>query len=579
MSLEGAMQYVRSRAVAFMLATTFSVSLMADMPALANGKTGPTEVTKYLNPFSKNNKKNFVNPQQDRMIKKKAFKSGKNSIESDAATNREIGFFAVLPTEKMADAAFTQELLANPKVNGLSVLVPWAALQPTEDNFDWSSVDNLLALCEKSGKTLILRVSTSGVDLPDASDAKKTITDTPKWVYDSGIKSVAFEDKDGKQHVMPLFWDKDYLAKWSNFVREFATKYDKNPTIHSIGITGGGVGGSTWIAPESDAFVPATGDTTKKVELLESLKKEHGLNQRALVEHWKYVADIFPKRFTTARLNFNINAPVKGRSGEDALDEISDYLVYRYGQRVYLSRQGIKDGKHKFDDYRVLLKFRNDTLTGIQVEDDVDTTDMAKLTKFALDDGISYAELPASLINNKDEAVQTALENLRGHIGYQLVNQKSVLPEKLAIGEPLKASFTFVNIGAAPAMRPERNFDKDVPMSYRLQLELRNSDGKPVLQNVHTPALPTSKWEPNKPVTWEEDLKMVDAEKHQQLPPGEYSVWMSLVDSAAKRKIQFLNATTDGKATSADTVEVGKVTVTTAIADKKPESSVEGASR
>src|SRR5688572_3636541 len=106
MSLEGAMQYVRSRAVAFMLATTFSVSLMAEMPALANGKTGPTEMAKYLNPFSKNNKKNFVNPQQDRIIKKKKFKSDASTVASEAATNREIGFFAVMPTDKLTDSAF-----------------------------------------------------------------------------------------------------------------------------------------------------------------------------------------------------------------------------------------------------------------------------------------------------------------------------------------------------------------------------------------------------------------------------------------------------------------------------------------
>lgn len=83
------------------------------------------------------------------------------------------------------------------------------------------------------------------------------------------------------------------------------------------------------------------------------------------MEHWKYVADIFPKAFPHTRLNFDIDPPTPNRAGQDSLDEISDYLIYRYGQRIYLTRQGIGDAKHGFDQYRVLLKFHGDTLTGI----------------------------------------------------------------------------------------------------------------------------------------------------------------------------------------------------------------------
>lgn len=557
------MNYFSRRVSAAFLALAISLPMVTCGQAFANGKSGATEYAKYLNPFQKKGPGN-LNKSQDRIIKKKAFKpNAMPDFKVQPAVNRELGFFAIVPSDKLNDMEYASAILADTRVNGLSATIPWSLLSPTEDNENWQPIDQLLSVCKSAGKTLILRVSTAGVDLPAGADSKQTTPDTPKWVLDGGAKSVTFESLDGKQHVMPLFWDKDYLAKWSNFVHEFATRYDKNPDIHSIGVTGGGFGGNTSVLPDYPARVVST-DKEKPgfIDLEKALKTQHGMTERQLVEHWKYAADIFPKRFQTARLNFAINAPVPHRWGEDSLDEISDYLVYRYGERVYLTRMGLHDGKHGFDDYRVLLKFRNDTLTGIQINNDMKLDELPKLAKHALDDGVSFAELPPAVLGSKDEAVKTALADFSEHIGFQLVKQKASVQEKIAVGQPLKASFTFVNVGATTAMRPERNFDKDTPTSYRVQIELRDAEGKPVLQNVHTPPTSTCQWKPGQAVTWEQDLKMVDGNKH-QLQPGEYTAWMSLVDTNNKRKLAFLNATSGENATSTDSVELGKVVIVT----------------
>jgi hypothetical protein len=208
----------------------------------------------------------------------------------------------------------------------------------------------------------------------------------------------------------------------------------------------------------------------------------------------------------------------------------------------------------------------------LQLTNDITPDALEKVAKHALDDGISFAELPPALLTSTDPAVQASLDSLATHIGYQIIGQKASLTNKISMGQPLKASFSFVNVGAATAMRPERNFDKDVPSSYRLQIELRDADGRPVLQNLHTPPTPTNQWISGKPVAWDEELKMIDQDKR-QLPPGEYTAWMSLVDPNAKRKIVFTNATSGTKPTSAETVEVGKVTITPAVASEKLETS------
>jgi hypothetical protein len=555
--LGGAMNYFSRSMSAAVMALAISFPVLTCCPTLANGKSGATEYAKYLNPFQK---KGYLNKSQDRIIKKKSFKAGSMpETGGQQAANRETGFFTTVPTDKVTDSEFVANLLKDERVSGVSATIPWSQLEPKEDEINWQPIDQLLSLCQQANKTLILRISTAGVDLPGA-DAKQTLSDTPSWVFDADTKSVTFQSPDGKQHVMPIFWDKSYLAKWSNFVREMATRYDKNPSIHSVGITGGGFAGGTGVLPEYDAKVASTKDKSGFVDLETALKSEYGMNQRQLVEHWKYVADIFPKRFQNARLNFAINPPVPHRYGEDALDEISDYLVYRYGGRVYVTRQNLHNGKHGFDDYRVLLKFRNDTLTGLQLASDTKLDDMAKIVKHALDDGISFAELPPSVMNSSDETVKTALKDFGDHIGYHLVSQQVTFPEKVAVGQPLQASFSFVNVGAAPAIRPERNFDKDTAGSFRLQIELRDGNGKPVLMNVHTPPTPTSQWAPGKPVTWQQELKMIDAEKH-QLPPGQYTAWMSLVDTNTKRKIAFVNATSSKTPTSAEIVELGKISI------------------
>lgn len=492
------------------------------------------EFLKYFNPV---HEKTYLNDSQDRIIKKRSFK-GTEIAGAQAISNKELGLFAVVDLAQIKDDNLLKDILAQPSVNGLSVMVPWSSAEPTEGQYDWKQIDHLLELAAQNKKSVILRVTTCGL----------TDSDTPKWVYDAGAKSVSFTAAEGKPCVMPIFWDSSYLAKWSNFINALGSRYDKNQALHSVGITGGGVSGGTLVIPNIENKEEHT-----KVET--SLKSEFGMNQRQLVQHWKYVADLFPHAFPTCRLNFDIDPPTANRAGEDSLDEISDYLIYRYGQRVYLTRQNIADAKHGFDQYRVLLKFKPDTVTGYRLAPAITAESLDKLAKFALDDGISFVEVPAQFFTAKNDTVVKTLEQLRSKLGYQLVSQNITLPADIKSGQPLKASFTFLNLGSAPAMRPSRQFDKDVASSYKVQLELRDGNGKPVMLSLHTPEIPTQKWIAGKPVTWEEELKMP------KLTPGQYSVFLSLVDVDTKRKLQMLDAVTPDHMTAQDTIAAGKLQV------------------
>lgn len=517
--------------------SSLSSTLLLSSPALS--KPQPGEWVKYLNPIPK--KDYSLNEAQDRQIKKKGFKS--LVIQgAQPVSNREIGLFAEIDKQSQEEL---NTLLDKPEVNGLSVILTWRELNPEEEKYDFSRLDSLLSLVQAHNKTLIVRVSTCGAD-------KNAESDTPDWVLKSEVKSVPFKDAQGKDHKMPVFWDSTYLAKWGNFVQDFGKRYDKNPALHSVGITGGGVMGGTMVVPELSN--PLNKEKYKELEKL--LTKEHGMSQRQLVEHWKYVADIFPKAFPTARLNFDIDPPTPNRAGQDSLDEISDYLIYRYGQRVYLTRQNLTDAKHGFDQYRVLLKFKADTLTGYQLDQTITEEELAKLVKYAPEDGVSFIEVPAAMFDGKNEKIAKDLNDLRSKLGYQLVSQKVSLPAEIKAGENFKAAFTFANIGSAGAMRPVRELDKDVAKSYRLQFELRDESGKPVALILHTPSVPTNTWAAGKAISWEGDLKVA-----KQLKPGEYSVFMSMVEPDSKRKLQILNGLSQEAPKPESTLNVGKIKV------------------
>ncbi|HNB18407.1 MAG TPA: DUF4832 domain-containing protein, partial [Candidatus Obscuribacter sp.] len=258
-----------------------------------------------------------------------------------------------------------------------------------------------------------------------------------------------------------------------------------------------------------------------------------------------------------------INPPTPNRAGQDSLDEISDYLIYRYGQRVYLTRMHVNDAKHGFDQYRVMLKFRPDTLTGFQLTDNLKAEDLPKVAKNAFDDGASFVEVPTKFFlgdaskneTEAPEAVKTAMKSLREHLGYQIVSQKVSLPEGIKAGDPIKMSFTFANIGAATAMRPVRSLDKDVASSYRLQIEMRDETGKAKGYYLHTPSIPTNKWAPGKPITWECELKPTKG-----LKPGEYTVYVSLLEPESKRRLNILNGLSQ-EPKMENNISVGKIKV------------------
>ena len=247
--------------------------------------------------------------------------------------------------------------------------------------------------------------------------------------------------------------------------------------------------------------------------------------------------------------------PTPNRAGQDTLDEISDYLVFRYGQRIYLTRQNVTDGKHGFDEYRIIVKFKNDTFTGYRLTDEVAAKDWKDLAKNALNDGVSFIEIPKSYLKSEDSEIKEALSNLQEHLGYQLVLQSADISHKLKVGDPIKATLSFLNVGSTSPKAAKRELDKDVPGSYQVGFEIRDQAGKPLMISVQTPKVQTTKWI-GKPVSWEDDYRL------SKLSPGEYTAYLCVIDKNSKRRLLILDATESAALEKPEAaIALGKITV------------------
>ncbi len=98
----------------------------------------------------------------------------------------------------------------------------WSDVQPGSATFDWSSIDRLLGLATQHGKFIGLSV-TAG-------------TCTPQWVYDAGATEYHLQDGSGLS--MPIPWDTAFQTKWLAFVRTMGQRYDGNPALRYVVISG-----------------------------------------------------------------------------------------------------------------------------------------------------------------------------------------------------------------------------------------------------------------------------------------------------------------------------------------------------
>jgi hypothetical protein len=125
---------------------------------------------------------------------------------------------------------FASSVLANAAVDGLAIRARWSTVEPSEGTFNWSNIDSVIGMAAANGKKVSISIE-AGIF-------------TPSWVYAQGAQSFQFVwDTSWGPAIcstvtIPLPWDPVFLNKWAGFVDAFGAKYDGNPYVSHVKLTG-----------------------------------------------------------------------------------------------------------------------------------------------------------------------------------------------------------------------------------------------------------------------------------------------------------------------------------------------------
>lgn len=189
----------------------------------------------------------------------------------------------------------------NANVDGMRVRSDWNAVQLGDSTYDWSHIDQLLGLGAQHGKLIGVSVA-AGIF-------------TPQWVYNSGASKYVLQD--GTGNSMPLPWDDAFLTKWLAFVHTLGARYDGNPALGYVIMSGLGQIVETYVAQTNP-------DTTALTNL--------GGAPAWTVAAKKIIA-AYADAFPTTPFFITAAKPFHTAEGASALQQIVDWGVATYPGR------------------------------------------------------------------------------------------------------------------------------------------------------------------------------------------------------------------------------------------------------
>jgi regulation of enolase protein 1 (concanavalin A-like superfamily) len=123
---------------------------------------------------------------------------------------------------------------------GGNYLVSWASLEPQRGVYAWSSVDQALGRARAAGKTLALRVYTNWSGQKQGS---------PPWFFETPGAEYYYPTNGArsKDYKSPVPWDSVFQDRFGEFLQALGQRYNGNPAIEFIQITGIGVYGEVYL--------------------------------------------------------------------------------------------------------------------------------------------------------------------------------------------------------------------------------------------------------------------------------------------------------------------------------------------
>ena len=189
-------------------------------------------------------------------------------------------------------------------LDGVRLRPIWKDLAPSKGVYDWTSVDNLFEIAAEHDRTIGLSV-TAGIY-------------APQWVYDAG--ATKYKLLDGSGDSMPLPWDSTFQSKWLGFVRAMGVRYESNPTLGYVVISG--------LSQQIESYLSSTSADDAALEALGGID--------AWVAAAEKIIGVYATSFPTTP--FFITA---SRVFTDDFDNVALSQVIEWGVATYPGRFGI----------------------------------------------------------------------------------------------------------------------------------------------------------------------------------------------------------------------------------------------
>jgi len=281
-----------------------------------------------------------------------------------------------------------------PYIAGISFRQAWRNLEPKEDQYDWTPLENAYKLAISRNKWLMITV-TGGMG-------------TPEWVYGKGARSVTFSSDEigwmgrtgGKQYKMVVTWDDVYLKEFFDFLKVLGKKIEDWKYVYCIHMTGGGF--------ISEMHLPK--------HLPETLKQweEAGISNDVMFETWKKIFGAYDKYMPPhVGLSIALSPVLKKVTVEY---EIRDWALKRYGNRVWFQRNVLKERTARMNGRysQQIRDLSSKTTVGWQtaIAPGKDFGDYTVAYKHAVGTGACFVE--AYSREFKEEAADALMELSRG---------------------------------------------------------------------------------------------------------------------------------------------------------------------
>lgn len=223
------------------------------------------------------------------------------------------GYFALQPGEPAVLQAGSKrlvadELLALPRVAGLTIRARWAWIHPSDGHFDFRFLDAQVARCHNAGKQYKLLVMT-GRDC------------SPEWIGGAWHRGA------------PVPWSDKLKQHYGALVAELGGKYAADPLLCGVHITG-----PTFPSAEMH---PAPG--------IESVA---GYSDQAMSRAWAASIDAYDAAFpeTACLLSISVQPPARRYLGA-----VVEYGRQKLGERFTLQHNALKAATHPLAPHHMFV--------------------------------------------------------------------------------------------------------------------------------------------------------------------------------------------------------------------------------